>query len=73
MNDRIRVPRVNLVDENGKVLGEMPTLRALEIAREREYDLVEVSAQTRPPVCKLHDHSRRNVRPKAKSSRSSEK
>ena len=46
INDRIRVPRVKVVDENGVMLGEMPTLQALQIARELGYDLVEVAAES---------------------------
>src|SRR5205085_242571 len=58
INDRIRVPKVKVVDENGVMLGEMPTLQAMQIARERGYDLVEVAAEARPPVCKLLDYGK---------------
>jgi len=49
------VPEVRLVDEEGEQLGVMPTRRALEIADERGYDLVEVAPAARPPVCRLMD------------------
>lgn len=58
INDRIRVPRVKVVDENGVMLGEMPTLQAVQIARERGFDLVEVAGEARPPVCKLLDYGK---------------
>lgn len=54
-NERIHVPEVRLIDENGVFLGVMPTSAALQIARERELDLVEVSPKDNPPVCKLLD------------------
>ncbi|HHZ61821.1 MAG TPA: translation initiation factor IF-3 [Dehalococcoidia bacterium] len=54
-NERIRVPEVRLVDEQGEQLGVMPTRQALEIADDRGYDLVEVAPAARPPVCRLMD------------------
>ncbi|MFA4953972.1 MAG: translation initiation factor IF-3 [Patescibacteria group bacterium] len=54
-NEQIRVPEVRLIDEAGKFLGVMPTPQALALAREREFDLVEVSPKEEPPVCKLLD------------------
>jgi translation initiation factor IF-3 len=53
VNEQIRVPEVRVIDENGEALGVLTTYRALEIARERELDLVEVSPKAAPPVCKL--------------------
>lgn len=47
-----------MIDENGEMIGVMPTPRALEIARERNLDLVEVSPNAVPPVCKLMDYGR---------------
>ena len=66
INERIRVPRVKLVSESGEMLGEMPTLQALGIARERGYDLVEVAAEARPPVCKLLDYGKYKYEQKKK-------
>src|SRR6266478_3370120 len=40
------------------MIGVMPTQRALEIARDRDLDLVEVSPNSIPPVCKLMDYGR---------------
>ena len=54
-NDRITAPVVRLIDEQGKFLGAMPTSEALRIAREREFDLVEVSPKEDPPVSRLLD------------------
>ena len=58
MNDRIRAREIRLIDENGEMIGVMPPSHALEIARERDLDLVEISPNAIPPVCKLMDYGR---------------
>ncbi len=54
----IKRREVRLIDENGEMIGVMPTQRALDIARERNLDLVEVQPNAIPPVCKLMDYGR---------------
>jgi len=58
INERIRVPEVRLIDEKGDQVGIIPTPEALERARERELDLVEVSPTSKPPVCRILDYSK---------------
>jgi translation initiation factor IF-3 len=58
VNERIRAREVRLIDENGEMIGVMPPVRALDIARERNLDMVEVSPNAVPPVCKLMDYGR---------------
>ena len=58
MNERIRAREVRLIDENGEMIGVMPPVRALDIARERNLDMVEISPTAIPPVCKLMDYGR---------------
>jgi translation initiation factor IF-3 len=58
INQRIRVPEVRLVDEKGEQLGVIPMRQALEIADERDLDLVEVAPSASPPVCRLMDYGR---------------
>ena len=58
MNERIRAREVRLIDENGEMIGVMPPMRALDIARDRNLDLVEVSPNAMPPVCKLMDYGK---------------
>lgn len=55
-NERIRSPQLFVIDENGVQLGEMSTPDALQAARDRGLDLVEVSPQARPPVAKIIDY-----------------
>ena len=54
-NEQIRVPRVLVIDENGTKLGILGTREAIDMARERGLDLVEVAANARPPVCRFAD------------------
>lgn len=58
MNERIRTREVRLIDENGEMIGVMSPMRALDIARERNLDMVEISPNAIPPVCKLMDYGR---------------
>lgn len=55
VNERIRVPRVLLIDEDNSKLGEFLTEDALALAREKGLDLVEVAPMARPPVCRITD------------------
>jgi translation initiation factor IF-3 len=58
INDRIRVPEVRLIDDEGNQIGVMKTADALAFAQERELDLVEVAPEARPPVCRVLDYSK---------------
>jgi translation initiation factor IF-3 len=58
INERIRVPEVRLIDENGEQVGVMRTNDALRYAQERDLDLVEVAPDARPPVCRVLDYSK---------------
>lgn len=55
INQRIRVPEVRVIADNGDMLGVMPTQEALRRAQERGLDLVEVNPKAEPPVCKILD------------------
>jgi translation initiation factor IF-3 len=58
INERIRVPEVRLIDDQGQQVGVMKTADALKFAQERELDLVEVAPEARPPVCRVLDYSK---------------
>ncbi|NBQ93254.1 MAG: translation initiation factor IF-3 [Micrococcales bacterium] len=58
VNERIRVPEVRLVGPNGEQLGIVRIEDALRMAQEADLDLVEVSPQSAPPVCKLMDYGK---------------
>ena len=55
INDMIRVREVRLIDDEGNQKGIVPTLEALKMAKEKDLDLVEVSPNANPPVCKILD------------------
>ena len=56
INEQIRVREVRIVGENGSMV--MPTRQALDMARQQEVDLVEISPNAQPPVCRLIDYSK---------------
>jgi len=59
INERIRAREVRLISETGEMLGVMPTLQAVKIAKERGYDLVLVSSQDQQtPVAKIMDYGK---------------
>jgi translation initiation factor IF-3 len=58
INERIRVPQVRLVGEDGNQIGVVDTQQALRYAQERDLDLVEVAADARPPVVRVLDYSK---------------
>jgi translation initiation factor IF-3 len=58
INERIRVPEVRLIDENGQQLGVMETPKALRYAQDKDLDLVEVAPEARPPVTRVLDYSK---------------
>jgi translation initiation factor IF-3 len=57
INDKIRVPEVRLVGDNVEI-GVYPIAKALELAQEQVMDLVEISPNADPPVCKIIDYKK---------------
>jgi translation initiation factor IF-3 len=58
INERIRVPEVRLIDDEGAQVGILKTPDALKYAQDRDLDLVEVAPEARPPVCRVLDYSK---------------
>ena len=58
VNERIKAREVLVIDEDGTKLGVMPTREALNIARGKGLDLVEVSPNANPPVCRIMDYGK---------------
>ena len=58
INERIKYPQLRVVDSDGKQLGVIDRLEALEIASQRELDLVLVSEKANPPVCRVMDYGK---------------
>ena len=57
-NEKIRAREIRVIDENGEQLGIMAPFDALKIARERSLDLVEISPNAVPPVCRIQDYGK---------------
>ena len=55
INEQIRVREIRLIDGEGNQKGIVPTIDALRMARDEDLDLVEVSPNANPPVCKILD------------------
>lgn len=73
VNERIRVREVRLIDDEGTQLGIVPTPEAMNMAKDRGLDLVEVAPQASPPVCKLLDYGKYKFEQEKKSRESKKK
>ena len=58
INDEIRDKEVRLVGPEGEQLGIVSSARALELADEKNLDLVKIAPQAKPPVCKIMDYGK---------------
>lgn len=58
INEQITTTMVRLVDENGEMIGVVSRAEALRKAQEVSLDLVEISPNTDPPVCKIQDYGK---------------
>ena len=54
-NERIRAPEVQVISSDGKNLGTLSTQEAINIAKQEGLDLIEISPNANPPVCKIID------------------
>ena len=54
-NERIRAQHVQVISSDGKNLGTLATKEAINIAKEEGLDLIEISPNANPPVCKIID------------------
>ena len=58
INEEIKIPEVRLVTDEGEMLGVVKIAKALEMAQERDLDLVLISPAAVPPVCKIMDYGK---------------
>ena len=58
INEAIRAPKIRLIDENGNMIGVVSVREGLEMAVEAGLDLVEISPNVDPPVCKILDYGK---------------
>ena len=69
INERIRVPQVRVITEEGEQLGIMSTSDALDKARQAGLDLVEVASDSKPPVCRIMDYGKYRYQQKKRLSK----
>jgi translation initiation factor IF-3 len=70
INDQIRLSPIRVVDQDGKMLGVIPTSEALRTAADAGLDLVEVAPNERPPVCRIMDYGKFKYEQKRKAANS---
>ncbi len=58
INEEIRDREVRLIDEDGAQLGVVSSREALEMAQEKNLDLVKIAPQANPPVCRIMNYSK---------------
>jgi len=58
VNEKIRIPKIRVINEGGKMLGLMSPQEALAIAKSQGLDLVEIVATAKPPVCKIIEYGK---------------
>ena len=54
-NERIRSPQVQVISSDGKNLGTFATQEAINVAKQEGLDLIEISPNANPPICKIID------------------
>jgi len=72
-NNEIRSPEVRLIDDKGEMLGVLKTFEAINIAKERGLDLIEVNPNSQPPVAKLIDYGKFKYEQKKKQQETKKK
>jgi len=73
INERIRVPQVRVIGEEGEQLGVLDIRDAIRAAREKGLDLVEVAATADPPVCRIIDFGKFQYEAKKKANEAKKK
>lgn len=69
-NEQIRISPVRLINDQNEQVGIVPIMEALRLAREAGLDLVEVSPNERPPVCRLMDYGKWKYKQRKKEQKS---
>ncbi|MBR4750009.1 MAG: translation initiation factor IF-3 [Abditibacteriota bacterium] len=58
INERIRAPQVRLIGADDEQIGIVPVREALQYAKEKGLDLIEIAPQANPPVCRVMDYGK---------------
>ena len=73
INDKITAREVRVIDENGEMLGVMSVPKGISLAEDAGLDLVEVSPNASPPVCKILDYGKYKYEQQKKASEAKKK
>lgn len=73
VNRDIDAPVIRLIDEEGKMMGEMSAREAISIAEDKGLDLIEIAPQAKPPTCKIMDYGKWKYESKKKTVASKKK
>ncbi|MDC3057288.1 translation initiation factor IF-3 [Alphaproteobacteria bacterium] len=73
INKEIFIDPVRLIDNNGKMIGVVKLQKALDMAEDIGLDLVEVSPNAKPPVCKILDHGKFKFEAQKKAAKAKKK
>ncbi len=73
INDRIRFPTVRVIGSDGSQLGIMSSREAMQLADEKQLDLVLVSDKADPPVCKIVDYGKHKFEQEKKAKEAKKK
>ncbi|MFH1656225.1 MAG: translation initiation factor IF-3 [Candidatus Nealsonbacteria bacterium] len=58
INNQIRAEKVRLIDETGQQMGILELEKAIQMAKDRGLDLIQVTEKTVPPVCKIMEYGK---------------
>lgn len=73
MNDQIKSTTIRLIDVDGNMIGVVPVKQGLELAEQHGLDLVEISPNAEPPVCKVLDYGKFKYEAQKKASEARKK
>ena len=72
-NERIRSLDVQVIGSEGNNLGAMPLNKAIELAKQENLDLIEISPNANPPVCKIMDMGKYKYNAQKKANKAKKK
>ena len=73
IHQRIRAPKIRVIDEDGAQLGVMTPVEGMQLARDKGLDLVEVAPNVDPPVCRIIDFGKWQYEQKKKANEAKKK
>lgn len=72
-NENIRIPNIQVIDQNGTNIGVVATREAMNLAADANLDLVEINPTAKPPICKIMDYGKWKYEQKKRDSESKKK